>query len=117
MLIDLTDGERSDVLFALARQAHEQEEFASAPGVVGTAGAAPFIARAAAARALIAKIDKAVLDAFTATLNLPPTLTGPGACRGCGGNAHQVVAGDRSWIECTHGCGWTTEPGKAAAAR
>jgi hypothetical protein len=117
MLIDLTDAERSDVLFALARQAHEQDDFASAPGVVGTAHAAPFIARAAAARALIAKIDQAALDAFKTTLNLPPPGTGPAACEGCGGHAHQVVDGARTWVECTHGCGWTTEPGKAAAAR
>lgn len=116
MKIDLTDDERSQLLSALARQAHEQEEFASAPGVVGTPVAAPFIARAAATRALIAKVDQAALDAFKATLPPPPPGTGPGACGGCGGHAHQVEDGDRAWVECTHGCGWTTEV-KPSAAR
>lgn len=36
------------------------------------------------------------------------------SCGGCGGEAHQVRDGARTWIECTHGCGWTTEPPPAA---
>lgn len=70
MHIDLTSEEQLLIRATLEREAHVQDEFASAPGVLGTPTAAAFTARAAAVRALLAKLDAAALDTFKASLDL-----------------------------------------------
>lgn len=108
MSVHLTSEEQLLIRATLEREAHVQDEFASAPGVLGTTTAASFTARAAAARGIIAKLDAAALETFKASLDLPGD-EGPGPCGGCGSHAHRVVDGERSWVECTHGCGWSTK--------
>jgi hypothetical protein len=112
MLIDLTDDERKLITAVLERHAHEQREFASA--LAAGPSADTFLASAREARTLAKKLDEAALAAFRASIDVAE-LAGPGACGGCGGHAHRVVAGDRAWVECTHGCGWSTKPGRGVA--
>lgn len=38
-------------------------------------------------------------------------------CGKCHGHAHSVVDGDRSYLECTHGCGWTSKADSVTTAR
>jgi hypothetical protein len=70
MRIDLDEQELLLLQTLLDREAHEQTDFATTPGVVGTATAVSFTTRAAAARALAAKLEQAALAEFKAAAGL-----------------------------------------------
>lgn len=70
MRIELDEQERIFILTLLEREAHEQTDFATTPGVAGTATAVSFTARAAAAKALAEKLEQAALADFKARAKL-----------------------------------------------
>jgi hypothetical protein len=62
MLIDLTDEERLLITIILEQHAHEQADFATTTGVMGTAAGDHFKTRAAQVRTVLKKFDQVARD-------------------------------------------------------